>query len=178
MPISAWYARHWGLPIGNIICACNENNGLWDLHCHGQLRTDAVSIPTILPEADVVVPKYLERLIYEYGSVAETQRYLECCRKGSGYYPPDSILAKFQKEFYIRVVSSHRITTLIPSAYRTHGQLLSSATALAYAGMMDHRAKTGATGCAIVWSEESPVADAAAVSRILGIPATTINELI
>ena len=24
-PVSAWYARAWGLPIGNIVCCCNEN---------------------------------------------------------------------------------------------------------------------------------------------------------
>ena len=178
MPISAWYARHWGLPIGNIICTCNENNSLWDLHCHGQLRTDAVSIPTILPEADVVVPHHLERLIYEYGGVPETLRYLDCCRKGMGYYPSDSLLAKFSKDFHLIVVSSQRITTLIPSVHSTHGHLLSSATALAYAGLMDHRAQTGATGCAIVWSEISPIADSAAVSRILGIPEAAVFELI
>lgn len=178
MPISAWYARHWGLPIGNIICTCNENNSLWDLHCHGQLRTDTVSIPTILPEADVVVPQHLERLIYEYGGVPETLRYLECCRKGIAYYPPDGILTKFRKDFDISVVSSRRITTLIPSVYRTYGHLLSSAAAFAYAGLMDHRSKTGATGCAVVWSEKSPVEDSAAVSRILEIPETAVIELI
>lgn len=178
MPISAWYAQHWGLPISNIICCCNENNSLWDLHCHGQLRTDTVSIPTILPSADVVVPQHLERLIYEYGGIAETKQYLDRCRKGMTYYPPDSILAKFRRDMYISVVSSHRITTIIPSVYRTHNQLLSSATALAYAGLMDHRTKTGSTGYAIVWSEESPVADAPAVSRILGIPEEAVCELL
>ena len=28
LPMSAWYARAWGLPIGNIICCCNENGNL------------------------------------------------------------------------------------------------------------------------------------------------------
>ena len=60
-PISAYYARAWGLPIGNIVCCCNENSGLWELLRHGQLRTDAASVRTILPEADVAVPDYVEQ---------------------------------------------------------------------------------------------------------------------
>ena len=28
-PVSACYAKQWGLPIGKIICCCNENSGLW-----------------------------------------------------------------------------------------------------------------------------------------------------
>lgn len=37
-PISAVYARQWGAPIGEILCCCNENNELWNLLSHGQLR--------------------------------------------------------------------------------------------------------------------------------------------
>ena len=81
-PISAYYARAWGLPIGNIVCCCNENSGLWELLRHGQLRTDTASVPTILPEADVAVPENLERLVYEAGGTDEVERYLASCRRG------------------------------------------------------------------------------------------------
>ena len=30
-PISAWYAKRWGLPIGNIVCCCNDNGNLCKL---------------------------------------------------------------------------------------------------------------------------------------------------
>ena len=81
-PISAVYARQWGAPIGEILCCCNENNEIWNLLSHGQLRTDGVSIPTILPSADVVVPSELERLVYEAGGCEEVERYLDACRRG------------------------------------------------------------------------------------------------
>ena len=61
--MAAWYARKWGLPIGNIVCCCNENNAVWNLFTHGMLRTDGVSFITPTPRADVCVPLSLERLV-------------------------------------------------------------------------------------------------------------------
>lgn len=156
LPISAWYAKHWGLPVGKIICCCNENNFVWELFCHGQMRTDAVSTKTIVPEADVSVPEQLERLVYEAGGLSETARYLDCCRRGVSYHPGDSILTKLRKDIYVSVVSSHRLETTIPSVYRTHQYLMMPGTALAYAGLLDYRAKTGETGPVIIWAEENP----------------------
>lgn len=168
-PISAWYARQWGLPIQNIVCCCNENNQLWDLFCHGHLRTDAVSLQTSIPEADISLPDDLERLIYACGGTAEVNRYLEACRQGLLYYPGELILSKLRKGQYISVVSSQRVETTIPSVYRTHGYLLSPGSALAYAGLLDYRAKTGSTQPAIVFSEKNPVCTAAFVANTLGI---------
>lgn len=176
LPISAWYARHWGLPIGRILCCCNENNSIWELFCHGQLRTDAISIPTMIPEADVALPIALERLVYDTGGIREAQQFLDCCRRGTVYYPGDSILAKLRRGMYVSVVSSHRLETTIPSVYRTHGYFMTPSTALAYAGMLDYRAKTGATGPVMVWSEESPAIHAQTISQIIGIPEKEILD--
>ena len=175
-PISAWYARQWGLPIGNIICCCNENNSLWDLICHGQMRTDTLSIPTAIPEADVTLPGDLERLIYECGGVAEVERYLDCCRRGAMYCPRDGILAKLSKGLFVSVVSSQRIGTTIPSVYRTHSYLMSPGTALGYAGLLDYRAKSGETRHAIVLADKSPVCDAEIVANTLGMTADELRR--
>lgn len=177
-PISAWYARQWGLPIGNIVCCCNENNSLWDLICHGQLRTDAVSIPTATQEADITVPSDLERLIYECGGTLEVQRFLDACRRGGIYCPNDAVLSKLRKGLYVSVVSSQRMRTTIPSVYRTHSYLLSPYSALAYAGLLDYRAKTGETRSCLVLAEKCPVCDAEAVTGILGISAEELKQRI
>lgn len=176
MPISAWYARHWGLPVGKIICCCNENNSLWELFCHGQMRTDTVSVPTMIPEADISVPPQLERLVCEAGGLTETERYLECCRRGAAYYPGDSILAKLRNGMYASVVSSHRLETAIPGVYRTHGYLMTPGTALAYAGLLDYRAKTGETGEVLIWAEESPAVLANAIGSLVGLPVEEIER--
>ena len=156
MPISAWYARRWGLPVRNIVCCCNENNSLWELLVNGQMRTDAVAVSTILPEADITVPEQLERLIREYGGAEEVQRYLEAVRKGRSYCPSDLMLHRLRQGLYVSVAGSRRIQDTIPAVYSTHSKLLSPATALAYAGALDHRAKNGSGGNTLIWSEESP----------------------
>jgi len=173
-PISVWYARQWGLPIGNLVCCCNENKGLWDLIAHGQFRTDTLSVPTAAPEADVTVPEDLERLIYECGGSLEVQRYLDVCRRGGMYCPNDAVLGKLRQGVYVSVVSTQRMQTTIPSVYRTHSYLLSPYSALAYAGLLDYRAKTGMIRPALVLAEKSPACDAEATARYLGV---TVEEL-
>lgn len=175
-PISAWYARQWGLPVANVVCCCNENRGLWDLLCHGQLHTDAVSVPTEVPEADDVLPENLERLIYACGGTQEVQQYLEVCRRGGTYCPSDQVLARLRKGMYVSVVSSARMQTTIPSAFRTHGYVLSPSAALAYAGMQDYRAKTGRTGPCLVLTERGPLADGETVAQLLGIPLEELRQ--
>lgn len=176
--MSAWYAKQWGLPIGNIVCCCNENNTLWDLICHGQMRTDAVSIPTGTPEADVSVPVGLERLVYEAGGVPEVQRYLEACRNGRAYTVGEDMLSKLRRGLYISVIGSQRMMTTIPSVYRTHHYLLSPYGALVYAGLMDYRAKTGETRSCLIFTESSPLRDKETVAAALGIAPEEINRYI
>ena len=144
------YARAWGLPIGNIVCCCNENSGLWELLRHGQLRTDTASVPTILPEADVAVPENLERLVYEAGGTDEVERYLASCRRGGTYAPSETVLAKMNRGLSVSVVSSSRISQTISSVYRTHRYVLSPGSALSYAGLMDYRAKAGQARNALI----------------------------
>ncbi len=177
-PMSAWYARQWGLPVGNIICCCNENNAPWDLICHGQIRTDAISLSTEIPEADVAVPENLERLIYACGGIPEVEAYLQISRRGGVYCPKDATLAGFRNGLYVSVISSERIENTIPSVYRTHGYLITPSAALAYSGLLDYRAKTGQTRHAIVLTEKGPVNDAEKVARFLGSTPEEIKHLI
>jgi len=177
-PISAWYARQWGLPVGNIICCCNENNGLWDFLSHGQLRTDAVSVSTFVPEADVALPVEIERLIYGCGGCQEVERFLDACRRGGTYCPPDAVLARIRQGMYVSVASSQRVQTTIPSIYKTHAYLLSAHSALAYGGLLDYRAKSGQTRHAIVLADKSPVSDAETVAKILGITPEALRSML
>ena len=174
-PISAYYARAWGLPIGNIVC---ENSGLWELLRHGQLRTDTASVPTILPEADVAVPENLERLVYEAGGTDEVERYLASCRRGGTYAPSETVLAKMNRGLSVSVVSSSRISQTISSVYRTHRYVLSPGSALSYAGLMDYRAKAGQARNALILVEKSPALDAERTAAALNISRQELNELL
>ena len=178
VPISAWYARKWGLPIGNIICCCNENNGLWDLICHGHLRTDGVSVPTLVPEADVTVPTYLEHLVYEAGGADEVEKYLQCCRSGGSYHPDAQVFQHLRDGIFVSVVSSKRIQQIIPSVFRTHSYIMDPSTALAYTGMQDYRSKASVARHTLVVSEKSPACNTEIISRLLGITDKEIKEIL
>ena len=168
-PISAWYAREWGLPIGNIVCACNENGSIWDLFHHGQLRTDQVAVETSTPEADIVLPAGLERLIHGCGGLTEVEKYLDVCRRGGVYSPEERVFARLRRGMYVSVVSGERVRSTIPSVYGTSAHLLSPYGALAYAGLLDYRAGTGESRYALVLEEKSPGCDMDTVAEALGI---------
>lgn len=168
--MSLWYARSWGLPIRSIICACNENSGLWELMHQGQLHTDAVARRSSTPEADVVVPEGLERLIFACGDPWEVERFVETCRRGGVYTPGELVLAKMREGMYVSVISEPRMRSTIPSAYATHHYLLSPYTALAYAGLLDYRAGVGSRCWGLILADKSPACDLATAADALGIP--------
>lgn len=174
LPMSAWYARAWGLPIGSIVCCCNENGNLWDFLHHGQLRTDAVSVETGTPEADVTLPAGLERLIFACGGIRDVTSYLEVCRRGGMYCPSDSLLSRLRKGLDVSVVGSRRMKMTISTIYASAGSVLSPYSALACAGLQDFRAKTGESRHALVLEEKSPARDPETVANALGV---SVNEL-
>ncbi len=174
-PISAWYARKWGLPIGNIICACNENSNLWDFVCHGQLKTGEIAAITDTPLGDYVAPEGLERLIYAVGGVEEVERYLAVLRSGGVYYMEEALLNRMRDGLYVTVTSGRRLRQTIPTVFSTHRYVLSPYSALAYAGLQDYRVRKGESGGALILEERSPLLDAEFVSASLGIDVDTLQ---
>ena len=177
-PMAVWYARYMGLPIGDIICCCNENSNLWNFICHGQLRTDGIAVSTVVSKGDVVVPEGLERLIGIYGGPAETERYLDAVRTGNTYYVEDSFLHRMRQGIYVTVSSDRRILNTIPSTWNTHRYLLDPATALAYAGLQDYRARTGGMRTALVLSQNSPSCSREIIASALGISGDSLKDYI
>ena len=155
LPMSAWYARRWGAPLGNLVLCCNENSGLWELLSHGQFHTDALAVTTTVPEADIAVPVGLERLVAGCGGSREAERYLDDCRLGQTYAPPETVLSAMRQGLYVSVVSSQRLESVIPGAKQTHGYDLPPAAALCYAGVQDYRAKTGQTNPVVILAENN-----------------------
>lgn len=154
-PVSAWYAREMGLPIGQIVLCCNENGGLWELFHRGQLRTDGVSVKTSTPEADVVLPAGLERLIFACGGSHEVERYLDALRLGKTYYPEEEVFARLREGVSVSVVGRQRMESAIRSV-RATGTLLGPYDGLCHAGLLDHRAGTGRNAAALILSARCP----------------------
>ena len=176
--MAAWYGREMGLPIGNIVCCCNANGNLWNFICHGQLRTDGVAVATCVPEGDVTVPAGLERLIHARGGAEEVCRFADCLHSGKTYYAEDRFLQNLRQGIYVTVSSERRVLETIPTAYATHGCLLSAASALAYAGLQDYRARTGASRTALVMTEKSPRQDKSLVACAMGVDETELDRIL
>jgi len=157
VPVSAWYLRKMGFPIGNIICCSNESNGIWDLICLGQMKTDSE------------LPVNLERLIHGCGGIAETEQYVKCCNNKEVYSVSDWVLQELRMGLHVSVVSENRTEMIIPNVFNTHNYVLQSRSALAYSGLMDYRAKTGVTRSALVFCDESPVCEAAFVAKCMSL---------
>lgn len=152
--MAAWYARDWGLPIGNIVICCNENNGLWNLFRYGELRTDSIVIETSTPGSDYAVPPDLERLIYELFGRDEVGKFTEICGIGKTYYLEESCVQQLKQGMYVTVVGTDRIPVMKASMKVTQNYNADSYTALSYIGLMDYRAGTRGNPRALILAEE------------------------
>lgn len=163
---SAWYLRKMGLPIGNVVCCCAEDNQLWEFVCLGQMKPDAA------------FPANLERLISDCGGIREVELYRSGCAAGTNYVASEEILEKIRKYLYVSVVSSDRLEAAVPNVFRTYDYILQSESALAYCGLMDYRTKTGITRPALVMCDYSPVCEAEKISDWMNLPKDDFLKLV
>lgn len=176
VPMAAWYAREMGLPIGNIICGCNDNGGIWDLLHHGEMRTNGKTISTGTPEGDMAVPPNLERLIFGTLGALETERYLKAVSDGKNYMPPQMLFEDLRRGMYAGVVSNARMESIIRSVYNTSTYIMDPYGALAYCGLQDYRNRYSESRPALVLCERSPIHFADVVSRSIGITKEDLAE--
>lgn len=168
-PMAVWYAREMGLPIGNIVCGCNDNGGIWDLLHHGELRTDGKPVATGTPEGDMSVPPDLERLIFATLGISEVEKFLKACADGKNYVPPQSLFEDLRRGMYSGVVSTGRMESIIRSVYNTSTYIMDPYGALAYCGLQDYRNRYSENRPALVLCERGPIHFADIVSKSLGI---------
>lgn len=169
MPMAAWYARQMGLPIGNIVCGCNANGSVWDLLHKGEMSTADLATKTCTPDVDIALPRNLERLICGATGHAQTQRYLDCCRTGALYVPGEEDYEKLRSGMFASVISDERVQSSIYSVARTSGYVFGPYSALAYASLLDYRAKTSESRNALLITERSPSCDVELVADFMRV---------
>lgn len=172
--VSAWYAKSWGLPIGTIVCGCRESTGLWDLFHSGMLRAGAIRKST----EEFTWADGLEILLCACGGQGESLRYLEAREKEKAYIPSDPVLMRLQEWMAVSVISEKRAEQTIPGVKSTHHYILSADGAVAYAGLLDYRAVSGANNLGVVLCDRSPGLEVPALSKILGIQEKELRKLL
>lgn len=176
VPMAVWYARAMGLPVGTVVCGCNENGAAWELLHRGELDTDVVAVRTSTPDLDVALPLNLERLIYEAMGQDEALKYWWTCTEGGTYNPPEVNLEELRKGIFAAVVSGDRVSTIIPSVHRTNRYILDPYAAIAYGALSDFRARTGSAAIALIWMEKSPLFSAEVVSAAMCISPDELKQ--
>lgn len=175
-PVAVWYAKKMGLPIGNIICGCNDNGNLWELLHHGQMHADEAVIQTATPDADFSIPSNLERLISATLGKEETDSYLQTCEKGGVYAPNEENIAALREGFTAAVVSGKRMESVIRNVYNASSYLLGPYSALAYGSLQDYRSRMVESRAALIFTERSPLCDCATVSKALDLSEQIIRD--
>ena len=115
-------------------------------------------------------------MIYACGGLAEVDIYLDACRRGGMYCPRDSVLPRLGEGLDVSVVSSRRMSSTISGIRGSAGYLLSPYAALAYAGLLDFRGRTGESCHALVLAEKSPICDAGTVANALGVSEDALEQ--
>lgn len=164
-PMAALYARQMGLPIGNIICSCDENDAAWELLRHGELTVN----PSMRQPTD------LERLIHATLGQEETLRYLEHIRKGMTYSLEPEQAEALRSGMYPAVISWSRRESIIHGLYRSSAYIVDPGSAMAYGGLQDFRASAGGTAPALILTERSPICSADTVAKAMGISVETLK---
>ena len=173
---AVYAARKMGLPVGEIICCCNENNGIWDLINRGQMKLNAKIVPTMTPKCDMVVPQALELLIRDKLEWDDVEEFLQQQKKGATYYLSPEEFRHFRYGFTASVVGDKRVQLAIPNLYNTNGYILCPYSALVYAGLMDYRSHPGPRRAALMLSEFDPRENLDTVVRALAISDRELDD--
>jgi threonine synthase len=165
-PMAVWYARQMGLPVANIICACDENDAAWDLLRNGEISFSSA----------VTVPQDLERLIYSAVGLEETLSFANRMesKKSFKLSPEDGEAVK--QGMYPAVISWKRRSEIIHGVYSASTYILDPGSAMAFGGLQDYRALAGETRPALILTERGPIRSADTVASAMGISVEMLKQ--
>ena len=119
-----------------------------------------------------------ELRVYACGGAGEAIKFADCLRRGRNYYPEEELLQRIKDGLFVSVIGNDRLWSTIPNVYRAHGYVLGPLSALAYAGTMDHRAKTGENRHCVILSDKGALCDEDAVARSMGMDAARLRRIL
>lgn len=168
LPMSVWYAREMGLPVGKIVCACKHDSAVWDFLHLGELHTAA---------ADPANTE-LERLIHGTLGVREALRYREVCSIGGVYTLTSEATKQLSRGIFCAVVSEDRLSSVVSNVYRTNSCILGPDTAAAYGSLMDYRGRSGESRTALLLADQNPADHRAFLASAMNITSDALDKLL
>ena len=172
---AALYAKDMGLPIGKILCVCNEHGSFWDLIHRGEMNTGVAPVKTKFPELDTAKPTYFEYLLQRAYGADTAVEYVNVCQHSGVFRLDEELLPNLRNEVLATVVSTDRMDAVLSSIYRTNRYIADPVLAFTYGGLQDYRASSGAGNHTMLLGKESPAIYADRLTKILNL---SKNELI
>ena len=170
--ISAVFAKNWGLPIGTVVCGCEQSDGLWELLHNGEMASEEIH-----PNSERITDS-MEILLWELGGAGETMRFLRAVEAGRTYIPGEPVLRKLRSCLSASVIGEERVLNTIPGVWSSHHYILDPGAATAYAGLLDYRAVSGASCWGMVLCDRSPSLDTVKISQALHCPETELEKIL
>lgn len=130
--LAAYYAKNMGVPIGELICASNENKVLYDFFKTGTYDKNREFMLTNSPSMDILISSNLERLIYRIcGNDAKKNAVFMKELTENGRYEITSDMKAQLDEFYGNYTSERETADVIRDLYEKTGYIIDTHTAVA-----------------------------------------------
>ena len=155
-PMAAWYARDMGLPIGRILCICDDDSPIWDFLHKGELDIGANAFQTHMSSKSSPAPVGIERLIFATLGYEQTQKYLQITSQKRVFHLLPEQLKKLNDGLFACVVSKERAQSVKTAFRGNYSHRINASVAAAYAGLQDFRAQTGESKYSLLlWDQEN-----------------------
>jgi threonine synthase len=169
--LAAYYAKEMGVPVGNLICASNENKVLTDFINTGVYNAEREFHLTNSPSMDILISSNLERLLFHLsgGDGAEIDALMKSLETNKKYEVNDKIkqgLSQFRAGF----ATVEETNAAIGRMYAENGYLLDTHTAVGYKVYEDYKKATGDTAATVIASTASAYKFADSVAASIGLP--------
>ena len=92
-----------------------------------------------------------------------------CCRTGALYVLTGENMEKLHQGMFASVISDERVRNSIYNVAHTSGYVFGPYSALAYASLLDYRAKTSESRNALLLTERSPSCDVELVAKFMQV---------
>ncbi len=132
--LAAYYAREMGVPIGNLICASNENDILCDFLQTGVYDiSNRILIKTPSPSMDILISSNVERLLFEAtGRDAEKVSFwMDQLKTAKKFSIDEKTLKKIRRVFKAQSVDNETCLKTIKEMYDKTQYLIDPHTAVA-----------------------------------------------
>ena len=155
--LAAFYAKNMGLPINKLICASNENKGLYDFFSTGTYDRNRDFILTTSPSMDILISSNLERLIYRIAgnSATENARLMKSL-KDTGKYEITSQMKEQLGDFYGNYATEAEDAATIKKIYDNDNYIVDTHTSVAATVYEKYKKETGDETKTVIASTASP----------------------